>query len=465
MEQKLDSKHKALKINLDNNIYGSFAEIGAGQEVARTFFQAGGAAGTMAKSMSAYDMIMSDTIYGKEKSGRYVCEDRVVRMLGHEFDILKDRLGPHRGKETKFFAFADTVAAKSYKGTGRCHGWFGVRFQHEPGAEYSEVIVHIRMHDNQNILQQKAVGILGTNLIYACFFHSNSHEEFVDTLMDDLTIERVSIDMIRARGDAFKGIDSRLLSLELVKKEYTQAILFDNNGEATEPSDVLYKKNLMVLRGSFRPPTHVNMDMLKTGLECFKSDLANDETENIIVLPEISMNKLVERGSVDNNDFLARIDLLNELNHKCLVTGMTGYSTLLSYLSGMSKKKLAVVLGIYNLMEVFDVSDPNKNILKVIGDVANNNTTMYVYPAQDEKTKKIIDSKAALNENENKELLEFLLDRSWLKDMKSFDPTFFTIWSRKVLKLIETGDKSWESMVPEVVKKAVIKNKLFDYKD
>ncbi len=174
MERKLlETEQKALEINLDEKVYGSFAEIGAGQEVARHFFQVGAAAGTIAKTISAYDKVMSDKIYGIESTGRYVCESRVYKMLDHEYELMESRLENDRPNSC-FFAFADSVAAINYQRTIRGSGWLGIRFQLSPGGVPNDLVIHVKMLDNDNQLQQQAIGILGVNLIYACYrYHTD----------------------------------------------------------------------------------------------------------------------------------------------------------------------------------------------------------------------------------------------------------------------------------------------------
>jgi len=463
--QILGPKQKALRINLDSHIYGTIAEIGAGQEVARHFFQAGGAAGTIAKTMSAYDMIISDNIYGREKSGRYVCLERVEKMLTHEYGLVVDRLADTRGENTKFFAFADTVAAKSYSGLGDCHGWLGVKFQHEAGAGASEILLHVRMLDQENIQQQEAVGILGINLIYACFNYANDPVKIVSTLMDNLTTRRIEIDMIRVDGEAFDGIDSRILSLELVKRKYTNMVLFDENGQVTAAKDSLYKKNLVVLRGSFRPPTHVNMDMLKVGKEYFEKNLAKDEVKKLEVLPEISMSKLIERGEVDNKDFLARVELLTKLKQKVLITNFDGYFSLNMALQPICKKEILFVSGVYNLQEILDLEhykDKPSGILGALGELFGHSTSMLIYPAQDDDdSSKLKTIKDVPYDESIKQIVSYLLENNLIQDVKDYNPEYSSIWSRTVLKMIQDGQSGWDKMVPDAVAETVKEKSLF----
>lgn len=465
----LDSKQKALDLNLDPNIYGTFAEIGAGQEVARNFFRAGGAAGTIAKSMSAYDMIVSDSIYGKEKSGRYVCQERLEKMLKREHDQLLERLLEVRDKETRFFVFADTVAAKSFSGNRECHGWMGVRFQHKAKSEASEVVLHVKMLDVENLQQQEALGILGVNLLYACYRCLEHSEKFVEMLMDGLSRGRIEIDMIRVSGKGFSHFDNRLLCLELVKRKLCQAIMFDSDGSVIQASDALYKKNVIIHRGSLRPPTLVNMDMMQTGLDKFEEDLQEDEKKNILLLPEISMNKLVEReGNVDNEDFLARVDLLVALGRKVMISNFERYDSLGQYVANQCRKRVAFVLGVYNLQEILD---PHKyesysgGLLGGVGQLFGHQTKLYVYPAiDDQHPDELITIETMKIDQKLTFLMMYLLENDLLENISEFDRSVTHIWSRKVLKMIREGVEGWEKMVPPSVAQTVKKKCLFGAK-
>ena len=267
-----DTHQKALRINLDPRWYGTIAEIGAGQEVVRWFFRVGGAAGTVAKSMSAYDMAVSDAVYGKAE--RYVSVGRLQAMLDHEFDLNVERLNDERGDSNCFFAFADTVVARSYRGGNECHGWMGVKFQSQTHDEPSQIVMHVRMLDVEASLQQEALGIVGVNLLYGAFFHHHEPEQLIESLLDQLTIGRIEIDMIQFRGIEFRGVDNRLMALKLVQLGLSGVAMFGPDREVLQPSEVLRKKAILVERGSFRPPTHVNLDMLATAKEKFAQDPA-----------------------------------------------------------------------------------------------------------------------------------------------------------------------------------------------
>ncbi len=461
--QILGPKQKALSINLDNAIYGTFAEIGAGQEVARHFFHAGGAAGTIAKTMSAYDMVISDTIYGKKKGIRYVSEGRLQKMLEYEYELLEDRLAKTRGKDTKFFVFSDTVAAKSYSGIGECHGWLGVRFQHEKGSKPSELILHIRMLDQENIQQQEAVGLLGVNMLYACFNHSTEPVIFVSSLMDNLSSRRIEIDMIRVSGEAFKGIDSRILSLELVKRKFTKAVMFGPSGKVTSAKDELYKKNLVVCRGSFRPPTLVNMDMLECGERMLKKEVGDEES--VVILPEISMSKLLERAEyVDNADFLARVDLMAELGHNVLITNFADYFELNQYLE-FTKKKIAFITGVFNLEQILMLDNYTKNqsgIMGGLGDLFSHMTKLYIYPViDDEDDTKWRKMKDLDFDKSIHHLVQYLIENNFITDVPCYNKDLFGIWSRTILKMIQEGQSGWEKMVPPIVAQKVVSDQLF----
>ncbi len=460
--QILGPKQKALSINLDNSIYGAFAEIGAGQEVARYFFQAGGAAGTIAKTMSAYDMVISDTIYGREKSGRYVCEDRLHKMLNREYELLVDRLGPIRGDKTKFFCFSDTVAAISYSGKGECHGWLGVKFQHEYESAASELIIHVRMRDSENVQQQEAVGLIGVNLIYACFNYAKEPVKLVSSLMENLTPRRIEIDMIRVSGPAFSGIDSRVLSLELVKRKYTSAVMFDDNGDVISAKDYLYKKNLLVCRGSYRPPTLVNIDMLECGKRQLQKEIGDEE--NLVILPEISMSKLLERGEVDTTDFLARVDLMATINQNVLITNFDNYFELNDFLQ-FTRKRIAFITGVFNLEEILNLSNYSENksgIMGGLGSLFGHTTKLYIYPVIDDdddtKWRTIDDLKF---DSSLKSLVSYLRDNNLISDIHDYNPKLVGIWSRTILKMIQESKSGWEKMVPDKVAARVKEKSLF----
>jgi hypothetical protein len=463
----LGQRQKALEINLNPNIYGTFAEIGAGQEVARHFFRAGGAAGTIAKSISAYDMTMSDAIYGKATSGRYVCEDRLQKMLDTEYDTIISRLVNIRSKESTFFAFANTVSAKSYKGTGENHGWIGIKFQHKPGAKPSQAIIHMSMLDAENTQQQEAVGALGVNLVYAVYHDVLDRENFVSGLMDGLTTSRVHIDMIRVSGEAFKDVNSKLLCLELVKGKLCEAIIFDVDGEVLQASEVLYKKNVLVVRGGYRPPTNLSLDMLDCGLRKFKKSLGPVEEDNIIVIPEISMSLLLDRGKVDNEDFLARVDLLSALGQKVLISNSESYSDLNMFFTKFAKKNIAFVMATYNLEKILNASKYHESRFGLVGSLGTlfePRTKLYIYPSCDDETHEIKLIESMNVADELSFLLLYLVENNYIENITDYNPKVVSIWSRKVLRMIQDGTEGWEKLVPASVAKTVKSKCLFGAK-
>src|SRR5437764_2385255 len=304
-EMDLGTDKKAFHINLDAKKYGTFAEIGAGQEVARRFFHVGGAAGTVAKTMSAYDMTFSDAIYGT--ADRYVSRGRLQTMLAHEYKLLIERLDEKLGSLRTFFVFADTVAARSFKQHNESHGWLGVRFQQEPRGEPSQIIVHVRMLDDSNVDQQEALGIIGVNLLFGAFYHQQP-EKLIASLQENLAPDRMQVDLIKFSGPAYANVDNRLMSLQLVSQGLTDAVIFTaEGGEMVQAADILYKKAILVERGSFRPVTYATNDMLNGARSAFLEQSGSSE-EDLVVLMEMTLENLLAEGQLNHADFLARVD-------------------------------------------------------------------------------------------------------------------------------------------------------------
>ncbi len=464
MLEALSLRQKALKINLAKRFYGTFAEIGAGQEVARYFFQAGGASGSIAKTISAYDMTVSDHIYGKETTGRYVCESRLMKMLEKEYQLLDERLGGTRGKDHQFFAFSNTVAALNFTRSNESHGWMGVRFQHAPGSEVSEVVIHVRMLDPQNVLQQDALGIIGVNLIYASFFLQKDPEAFINSLMDHLDTSRIEVNFIRFGGKVFEDVDNRLMNLHLLKQSMTHAIMFDEKGDVVLPSDHLYKKDVLVVRGSFRPPTLVSFDMIKAGLADFAKDIGK-KTQDIVAVSEITIATLkAEAGDITKEDFLARVDLLCALGQKTLITNYPQYYKLANYFAKQGVPHLGLVLGIYNFQQIFteEYANVEGGILSAMGQLFRKNVRVYTYPFQSKD--------GALESLQNLEVpadLQHIYDHikssNQINDVKNPDRNLLHIYSSKVLQMIVANEPGWEKMVPPEVAKAINEKCLFGH--
>lgn len=464
MDSDYNVEHKALKINLDDEIYGTFAEIGAGQEVVATFFKAGAASGTVAKSISAYDMTFSDSIYGKEESGRYVCQSRLEKMMYYEYHLLIERLKPlHPDKQ--FFAFANTVVARNYHGTNKPNGWLGIRFNTKGDEAHSDLIIHINMHDQSSILQQKAIGILGVNMIHAAFYKRGSAEDLVAELMDKLTRSRIEIDMIETRGPAFENIDNRLLNLELITKSYTDAVMFDEFGNIRLAGDELYKKNVILTRGSYRPPTIVNQDILKTGCENFSKDISSNRAD-IVNLAEITINHLKEDGEITAEDFLARVDLLSSIGQKVLVSNMPQFFNLTNYLSNFKPQNIALVFGVYNFMQIFDdeYTQLKGGILEALGNLFKPNVKVYLYPYKESDSEdELIDLNTATVPKHLESLLEHIKLSGQVKNLTGYNEELLHIYSRKVLEMIRNSEPGWEELVPKEIAKTINDKCLFGH--
>ena len=349
-ERRLTTEEKALKINLTSDIYGCFAEIGAGQEVAANFFKAGGSSGTIAHSQSAYDMKVSDSMYGEAK--RYVCEDRLITMLSTEYDSLKSKL-PGKYKESRFFAFCNTVESLNYHKTNQGHGWVGMRFQLE-NEEPNDVVLHIKMHDNSHKAQQETLGILGVNLIYACYFHSHDLDEFLSSIVQRLPRDKMEIDMIRVSGPDFEEVDNRIIALNLVKRGITDATMFDLSGSVLQPASALYKKNILLMRGRFRPVTKIHIDMIEKGKKQFLAEEGIDE-ENVRVIVELTLKDLTADGKISDKDFVDRAELLGSLGYTVMISNYLKHYKMVDYLATIARgRKMGVIVGVYNLQIIFD---------------------------------------------------------------------------------------------------------------
>lgn len=456
----LTVNRKALELNLDGKVYGTFAEIGAGQEVARRFFHVGAAAGTVAKTMSAYDMTFSDSIYGPVR--RYVSRERLSGMLDHEFNLLRERLDAKMGAERTFFVFADTVAARSYQGHEESHGWMGIRFQTAPRGPVNEIIIHVRMLDFENIAQQEALGIVGVNLIHGAFRLHARPEKLIGSLLDDLTPKRIEVDMIRFSGADFAGVDNRLMSLQLVAQGLGRAAMFRADGEVVQPAEELYKRAILVERGSFRPVTHVTYQMLR----CAYDDFAPREKEaprGVLTLAEITMENLLSTGDLDPQDFLDRTDLLGALGQTVLVSSFGEYFRLVDYLARHTSEAIGLALGVPSLEEIFRekyYTDLEGGILEGLGRLFKKNVRLYAYPrlASDGK---IITADNFRVEPRLAHLYAYLRENDFVVPVTDFREDILGIKSPGVLAMIRGGDLSWEKCVPPEVARIIRDRRLF----
>jgi hypothetical protein len=473
---------KARRINFDAPIYGTFAEIGAGQEVAREFFHAGGASGTIAKSISAYDMVFSDAIYGK--SPRYVSRERLNLMLDHEYGLLVERLSAIRGDRTNFFVFADTVATSNHQGTNEAHGWLGIRFQAAPLSEPSEIVLHVRMWDKDIVLQQQALGIVGVNLIYGALYLRSDPKQLIESLQDNLGTDRIEVDMLRLSGHCFETIDNRLMSLHLVECRLTNAVMFGPQGEVLQPSEILHKKAILVERGSFRPVTHVNVDMITCATAQFVQE-SPAKGKEVVVLMEITMNNLLSEGALDARDFLSRVDLLADIGFTVLISNYSEYYRLTSYFRRYTKEMIGVAIGINHLLEIFNekyYDNLEGGILESFGRLFRNAVKLYVYPMSGEAYERyIIESKATVTEAQSAapnilitaknarvvdhlaSLYAHLLENHFIDNIVGFDAHILGIFSRDALKKIRDHDLSWENMVPRTVADTIKRRGLFGH--
>ena len=462
--RSLSTQEKASRINLAKKFYGTFAEIGAGQEVARWFFVVGGASGALAKTISAYDMAVSDAIYGKDK--KYVSQARLRKMLDYEFDLMVERLGAGRGDKASFFAFADTVAARSYKGNDECHGWLGIKFQAEPKGAPSEIVLHVNMLDKENLQQQEALGIIGVNLAYGAFYLSPEPEKLIASLLDGLSTERIEVDMIKFTGPLFKGVDNRLMSLQLVAQKLTGAALIGANGEVLQPSEILWKKKILIERGSFRPVTKVNLDMLECSRAQFQAEEGTGEGE-IVELMEITMSNLLSAGKIDHTDFLARADTINSVGKMVLISDYARYYKLAAYLRRYTRRSIRIALGIPTLKEVFNVKyyeDLGGGILESFGRLFRNDIKLYVYPFMEGAPGRVVNTENVKVPDPLKHLYIYLRENGCIVPIGNFRKEGLGILSRNVLARICAGDACWEEMVPAEVAKCIKARRFFGYK-
>jgi hypothetical protein len=465
IEQVPAIKDKALRINLNESIYGTFAEIGAGQETVRHFFRAGGSSGTIAKAMSAYDKDFSDAIYGVEDDGRYVTESRLQKMLSHEVNLIEKRLDRIKHPNKLFFSYANTVTtinfAKQFKG----HGWVGIRYQIEPDEEYNEITLHIRFKENDSKLQQETLGILGVNLIYGAFYKYDDPKRLLRYLYDHLDKDQLEIDTINFSGPRFADVDNRLMSLQLVKNGMTDAVMFGPDGNNILPAAILYKKNILTLRGSFRPVTKVNMDMYEKSLDMFLQENKVDP-ENTLVIFEITLSNLRSEGEIDERDFMDRAELLCSLGQTVMISNFQEYYKVVEYFSSYTKARMGLAMGVNNLVDIFDEKyyrHLSGGILEAFGKLFYRDLKVFLYPMEDEETGEIVTSQNLKVHPRMKELYKFFAYNGKVVDITDFDNHNLKIFSREVLKMINTGTPGWEEMLPKGIAEIIKNHKLFGY--
>jgi len=458
--KKLTTKEKALQLNLDNRIYGTVAEIGGGQEVAAYFFKAGAASGTIAKTMSAYDMTFSDAIYGK--CDRYVSKEKLFKMLDREYSLLDQRLS-HRAKRSTFFAYSNTVEVINYNRSNEGHGWMGIRFQRHPGSEPNECIIHVKLKDLDTEWQQQVLGIVGVNLVHACYF-CQTPEEIIDALADNVRQDRFEIDMFSITGPDFHSVDNRLMTLKLVKTGLTQVAMFGADENVVLPSEIIYRKNTIVLRGRFRPVTHVNVDMMIAGMRAYKKVV--DNAKDIVPVVEITIRDLTTGGELDEQDYLDRVDLLCSLGQNVMISNYQEHYKLASYLSQFIKDKtLGIIIGMNNLAQIFEEKYYNNldgGILESFARLFGSNVKLLVYPIKDEngeikKGNDFMPARHLLS------LFYYFIENQKILSIPDAKIENLHIISDNVLSMIEKGESGWESMVPNRVADSIKENHLFNY--
>lgn len=473
MTSTLAPLEKALAVNTDRSSYGTFAEIGAGQEVARWFFRAGRASATVAKTMSAYDMTFSDAIYGSEQHRRYVCESRVGSMLDHEYDLLIERLGDSRGADTRFFAFADTVASRRADSVNGGHGWLGVRFQHEPGAAPSDAVIHIRLLDRRTLEQQEAVGRLGLNLVYACQFLAHDPASMIRSLRDNLDEHQFEVDMIRLRGPVFEGVDNRVLSLHLVREGLADAVLFAPDGRVLQPADEFFGKDVLVQRGRFRPLTQLHVDMFERARAQFVA--ARPDCDNCVLsLMELTTNNLVVGGDVDVEDFMARVDTIGSLGHHVVVSNYAETYRLSEFVMKYTRGRVGLVMGIGHLAQIYDAryyEDLQGGLLAALGCLFHERVTALIYPAYSLDVQTPCPEGAEVRElttaanysagPEVQHLHQHLLATGSVCDIDGVDESLLTINSENVLAAVREGRPEWAEHIPAPVAALIQERGLF----
>ncbi|MFS4415650.1 TonB-dependent receptor [Maribacter sp. 2307ULW6-5] len=457
-------KAKTLRINLNPDIYGTFAEIGAGQETARHFFRSGGASGTIAKAMSAYDKDFSDAIYGAEKDGRYVTQARLKTMLSYEMELMEERISRERHPDRIFFSFANTVAtidfSKRYKG----HGWVGIKYQLDPKQkELDEIVLHVRFKQNEARLQQETLGILGVNLIYGAFYKYHKPRKMLKYLLDHIDRDTLEIDMVNFSGPNFQHVDNRLMSLQLIKNNMTDAVMFGPDGNNLLPAAILYKKNILALRGSFRPVTKVNMDMFQKSYDIFVRDPQVDQEKTIVIF-EITLSNLKASGEIDEQDFMDRAELLCSLGHTVMISKFQEYYKLVEYFNNYTKNRIGLTMGINNLIDIFDEKyyrHLSGGILEAFGKLFFKDLLVYLYPMKNPETGQIMTSNNVKVHPRMKELYKFFKYNGKVMDIIDYEPEIMHIFSRDVLKKITNGEDGWEEMLPEGIAEIIKEKSLF----
>ncbi|MFB2119003.1 nicotinamide mononucleotide adenylyltransferase [Parapedobacter sp. 2B3] len=424
-----ETKRKALKINLNDKIYGTFAEIGAGQEVARNFFNAGAASGTIAKTISAYDMAFSDAIYGAEDSGRYVSRSRLKKMLEHEYELLTERLVGEKYQQKRLFAFANTVSALNFSKTNEPHGWIGLRFQHEAGGAPNDIIFHVRLLDSDNLLQQKVLGILGVSLVFAAYYYTRDVQTMIESLADNLSPGSVEIDLVKVSGPVFEGVNERLINLYLIAKGFSKAAIFNPEGSAYQSKDFLYKKDIMILRTKYRQRSNPNFDLFNLAVDQFKRNLGI-KGDNLVVMIEVLMSNVLDRAPEFTSDdlcyFAERAEYLCSTGNHILVSNFTRNHYLAEYLAQFKPRNVGISTNIANLRNIFNSKQYTKGnytdeLLSYVSGLFSKNVKLYAYPYLQKPQNQIITTSNMPVSAEARPLFDFLVGNKYIIDIENYD--------------------------------------------
>jgi len=459
----LSTKEKSVHININSTYYGAIAEIGGGQETARHLFQAGGASNTVAKSISAYDKLFSDHFYNQGTPSRYVAEDRLRKMLDYEYDELIEILD--KKNTQKFFAFANTVETLNFSKTNQGNGWLGIAVEGTDRYSPNKMFIHVKLHENDTLLQQYTLGTLGINLIYGGLFQWQDPQSILLSLLDNLDTNRVEVDYIYVEGPDMELVDNRLLNLMLVNNDMTPAIMFDQSGKVQQPSDMLYKKNVIVLRGYFRPINNLGMEFIEDSLDFFKRD-ENYKPDNTIAFCEISLKYLMQNEKVDEKDFLHRVDLLNMMGQSVMVSKFYRYFQLVKYFGQFKLIKLRIVVGLPAFDKILDsdnYTDLRGGLLESMGALFQEHVKIYLYPYIDARSGEVVYPDDDHFSKENKLLWQYLNAIKKILVLKSISPKNLEIRSEHISELIENGDDSFANYVPDKVFQHIKNNGLFGY--
>jgi hypothetical protein len=464
MVKSLSTKEKSVHINIDSQYYGTIAEIGGGQETARHLFQAGGASNTVAKSISAYDKLFSDHFYNHGAPARYVAEDRLREMVNYEYDELIKIL-EHKNHQ-KFFAFANTVEILNFNKTNLGNGWLGIAVEGTDRHHPNLFFIHVKLHENDTLLQQYSLGTLGINLIYGGLFEWEDPRNILLSLLDNLDTSRVEVDYAYVEGPDMAWVDNRLLNLMLVSNNMTPAIMFDNKGHIQQPGDMLYRKNVLLMRGYFRPINNLGIEFIEDSLAIFKKD--EDYTpENTIAFCEISLNYLMQGEQLDEKDFLHRVDLLNLMGQSVMISRFKRYFELVQYFRQYRLIKLRMVVGLPTFEKIFDSSyytDLRGGLLEALGAMFQDNVKVYLYPAIDNNTGEVVFPKNEYFKGKNSLLWQYLNATGNILLLTSLSTNNLHITSEFIAKLIESGDESLKYYLPEKVYNHIKEHKLFGFK-